>query len=302
MARGVVHPLQTVQVGERYEQRLIAAAREAQIARGERQEPAPVVQPGQLVHERHVEQRGMEPVPLDRVAQRPGQELTVDVAFHEEVLRAGAHGFETVALVVRVRDEEERDGGGEGPQLGERREAAAGGKRHEQEDDVDSTLREPGERRLRRRRRHGELVRGRVVQQLPHPAGGILVVAAHHQHDEPVARRVGMAPVGEVTAVRRQPAIELLPIAPLLVERDELHAALADAALEVTAARRQQPPLGGVVPARDHVPASRTRQVKDGARTSWCTIAYTIFKPGAASTSRAGTARRSRAPASNTPP
>src|SRR2546426_1919719 len=56
--------------------------------------------------------------------------------------------------------------------------------------------------------------------------------------------------VGEVTAVRRQPAIELLPIAPLLVERDELHAALADAALEVTAARRQQPPLGGVVPAR----------------------------------------------------
>src|SRR3989454_4758358 len=78
--------------------------------------------------------------------------------------------------------------------------------------------------------------------------------------------------VGEVTAARRQPAIELLPIAPLLVERDELHAALTDAALDVTAARRQQPPLGGVVPARDHVRASRTRQVKDGARTSWCTI------------------------------
>src|SRR5439155_23750262 len=55
---------------------------------------------------------------------------------------------------------------------------------------------------------------------------------------------------------------ELLPIAPLLVERDELHAALTDAALDVTAARRQQPPLGGVVPARDHVRASRTRPVQ----------------------------------------
>src|SRR2546428_645962 len=39
----------------------------------------------------------MEPVALDRVAQRAREALTVEVAFHQEVLCPGAHSLESVA-------------------------------------------------------------------------------------------------------------------------------------------------------------------------------------------------------------
>src|SRR2546421_6835079 len=56
-------------------------------------------------------------------------------------------------------------------------------------------------------------------------------------------------------------------IAPFLLERDELQAALASATLQVGAAGRQDTPLSRMVlPACDHVPASCTPSCKMGTR------------------------------------
>src|SRR5438093_250412 len=69
MTGGVVHAFQVVEVGERHEQRFIAAARQAEIPGRQRQEPTPVVQARQIVDESEVQERGMEAVPLDRQAE-----------------------------------------------------------------------------------------------------------------------------------------------------------------------------------------------------------------------------------------
>src|SRR5256886_7346332 len=70
----------------------------------------------QIVHESEVQQGGMEPVPLDRVAERAGEVLTVEVGLDEEVLRPGAHRLQPVSLIDRVGQKEERDRGCQRPQ------------------------------------------------------------------------------------------------------------------------------------------------------------------------------------------
>src|SRR5207248_2359263 len=92
------------------QQRLVAAAREAEIPGRERQEAAAVVQTRQIVHEGEVQERGVKPVPLDRETEGVGEDGTVDFTLHKEVLRPGPHGFEAVALIPGVREKEERYG------------------------------------------------------------------------------------------------------------------------------------------------------------------------------------------------
>ena len=232
---GVVHALEIVQVGERHQQRLVAAAREAEIPGRERQEAAAVVQTRQIVHEGEVQERGVKPVPLDRETEGVGEDGTVDFTLHKEVLRPGPHGFEAVAFIPGVREKEERYRRRQRTELREGREAATGGKRHGKEHDVDSAPRQPPERRLRRRRCHAEPLRSGIGQEVAHAPGFVLLVA-HHQHDDLIAVRDHLAPAGGLASIAGPASLGLLP--PLLVERDDFHAALAQPTLAVTAARR----------------------------------------------------------------
>src|SRR5438093_823344 len=165
----------------------------------------------------------MEAVPLDRVAERAGEVLTVEIGLDEEVLRPGAHRLQPVSLIDRIGEKEERDRGCQRPQLGEGGEAATGGKRHSEEDDVDSAPRQSRERRLRLGRYHAEAVRVSAFQQLPDLPCGVLLTA-HHQHDELVAARFRLAPAGGLAPIGGPASLGL--VAPLLVERDDLQAAL----------------------------------------------------------------------------
>ena len=276
MARSVVHALQIIQVGECHEQRFVAAAREAEIPRRERQEAAPVVQARQIVHEREVQERRMEPVPLDREPEGVGEDRTVDLVLHEEVLRPGAHRFEAVTLVLGVREKEKRYLGRQRTQLGEDHEAAAGGERHGEKHDVDSALRQAGERCLRRRGGHAEPVRIGGVQEGAHAPGFVLLVA-HHQHDELVAARLDLAPTRGLAAIGGPAALGL--VAPLLVERDDFQATLARTALAVIAAGRQDPPVVPVVllPSA-HSRACCDRCMEDGGQCPRYTIDLTASR------------------------
>src|SRR5207244_12894670 len=131
-------------------------------------------------------------------------------------------------------------------------EAATGGKRHSEEDDVDSAPRHSSERRLRLRRYYAEAVRVGAFQQLPDLPCSVLLTA-HHQHDELVAARSRLAPAGGLAQIAGPASLGL--VAPLLVQRDDLQTALAQAALDLTAAGRQEPPLRpAVLLACDHGP------------------------------------------------
>src|SRR5437879_3558804 len=192
----------------------------------------------------------MQPVPLDHVAERAGEMLAVEVGLDEEVLRPGAHRLQPVSLIDRIGEKEERDRGCQPPQLGEGGEAATGGKRHSEEDDVDSAPRHSSERRLRLRRYYAEAARAGAFQQLPDLPCAVLLTA-HHQHDELGAPRFRLAPAGGLAPIGGPASLGL--VAPLLVERDDLQAALAQAALALSAAGRQEPPLRpAVLLACDH--------------------------------------------------
>src|SRR5256886_15755658 len=181
----------------------------------------------------------MQPVPLDRVAERAGEMLAVEVGLDEEVLRPGADRLQPVSLIDRIGEKEERDRGCQPPQLGEGGEAATGGKRHSEEDDVDSAPRHSSERRLRLRRYYAEAVRVGAFQQLPDLPCSVLLTA-HHQHDELVAARFRLAPAGGLAPIGGPASLGL--VAPPLVQRDDLQTALAQAALDLTAAGGRGPP------------------------------------------------------------
>src|SRR5437899_10877320 len=192
----------------------------------------------------------MEPVPLDRVAERAGEVLTVEIGLDEEVLRPGADRLQPVSLIDRIGEKEERDRGCQPPQLGEGGEAATGGKRHSEEDDVDSAPRHSSKRRLRLRRYYAEAVRVGAFQQLPDLPCSVLLTA-HHQHDELVAARFRLAPAGGLAPIGGPASLGV--VAPLLVARDDFQTALAKAALDLTAAGRQEPALRpAVLLACDH--------------------------------------------------
>jgi len=166
--------------------------------------------------------------------------LTVEVGLDEEVLRPGAHRLQPVSLIGRIGEKEERDRGCQRPQLGEGGESPTGGKRHGEEHDVDSAPRQSSERRLRFRGYYAEAVRVGAVQEPPHAPRGVLLVA-HHQHYEFIAARLRLAPVGGLAPIGGPASLGL--VAPLLVERDDLQTALAQAALDLSAAGRQEPPF-----------------------------------------------------------
>src|SRR5436309_2925500 len=151
----------------------------------------------------------MEAVPLDRVAERAGEVLTVEVGLDEEVRRPGAHSLQPVSLIDRIGEKEERDRGCQRPQLGEGGEAATGGKRHSEKDDVDSAPGQSSERRLRLRRYHAEAVRVGAFQQLPDLPCGVLLTA-HHQHDELVAARFRLAPAGGLAPIAGPASLALI--------------------------------------------------------------------------------------------
>src|SRR5207253_8079552 len=90
------------------------------------------------------------------------------------------------------------------------------------------------------RRYHAETVRAGAFQQLLDLPCGVLLTA-HHQHDELVAARFRLAPAGGLAPIGGPASLGL--VTPVLVERDDLQTALAQAALDLTAAGPQEPPL-----------------------------------------------------------
>src|SRR5438034_623885 len=89
-----------------------------------------------------------------------------------------------------------------------------------------------------------------AFQQLPDLPCGVLLTA-HHQHHELVAARFRLAPAGGLAPIGDPASLGL--VAPLLVERDDFQTALAQPALALTAAGRQEPPFRpAVLLACDH--------------------------------------------------
>jgi hypothetical protein len=106
---------------------------------------------------------------------------------------------------------------------------------------------------VRRRGGHGESIRIGAVQQVPNAPCFVLLVA-HHEHDDLLAAGLTLAPADGLAAIRGPASLGL--IAPLLVERDNVQATLAEAPLAVTAATRQDPPFHPMVlPASNHARA-----------------------------------------------
>src|SRR5213592_4248297 len=303
MAGGVVHALQVVQVGECHEQRFITAAGETEIPGRERQEAPPVVQARQIVDEGKVQKRGVEPVPLDREPEGVREDRTVDVTLHEEVLRPGAHGFEAVALVLGVREKEERYRRRQRTELREGREAAPGGERHGEKHDVDAAPRQPAERLLRCRGCDVESVEIGAGQEVSHTPCFLLLIA-HHQHDELVAARLHLAPAGGLAPIDGPTSLGL--VAPLVVERDDFQTALAQATLAVITAGREEPPVDPMVLACDHArvflagawkmggepPATQSTLPRRTPRWREIVIAESARGPRAACDARAPSRRR----------
>src|SRR5207247_10438954 len=92
-------------------------------------------------------------------------------------------------------------------------------------------------RRLGRRRYPTEAVLAGAFPQLPDLPCCVLLTA-HHQHDELVAARFRLAPAGGLAPIGGPASLGL--VAPLLVERDDLQTTLAQAALALTAAGKQE--------------------------------------------------------------
>src|SRR2546430_14882147 len=111
--------------------------------------------------------------------------------------------------------------------------------RHGEQHDAPPAPRQSRERRLRLRRYHAEAVRVGAFQQLPDLPCGVLLTA-HHQHDELVAARFRLAPAGGLAPIGGPASLGL--VTPVLVERDDLQATLAQAALALTAAGREGAP------------------------------------------------------------
>jgi hypothetical protein len=146
MAVGVVDALEVIEIAEEEDAGLAASPRDLELLAHVRVKAAAIEQPGEIVGQGQLAHHRLQPLALDRVAERALQEIDVDVALHEVVLRAALHRLQPDRLVVERRLHDDRHFGCMLAHTLERLDSLAIREDEIQQDDVELLLAKPGER------------------------------------------------------------------------------------------------------------------------------------------------------------
>ena len=206
MPERIVDHLEVVEVDEDHRDRTGGALREYRLLQAVVEEVA-VGKPGERVVVRMALELFLVALALDRVLHRPEQQVAIDPALHEVVLRAALHRVERERLVVVAREHDDRHLGRVREHFAEGVEAGAVGKREIEEHELGLLEREdfePAGEPFRHRDVEG---RGRILGE--HLADEPRVAGVVLDQQDGLSGRFGFhLPGGSVTTVSQKRSID----------------------------------------------------------------------------------------------